>query len=158
MRLQKKCECPICGGEMTYKTNISRTFHYKGKEVELKNLTGYECEECKEVIYSGEEAQIIESLMHALEGSVENANVDVLNLEETADFLRVRNETVYYMIRGGRIKAHKVGREWRFFRSDIAAYVNQTSNLAMAAKGGSMDKSDLCTIQAEIDKRKEHHD
>ena len=62
------------------------------------------------------------------------------------------------MIRDGRIKAHKVGREWRFFRSDIAAYVNQTSNLAMAAKGGSMDKSDLCTIQAEIDKRKEHHD
>ena len=147
MRLQKKCECPICGGEMTYKTNISRTFHYKGKEVELKNLTGYECEECKEVIYSGEEAQIIESLMHALEGSV-----------ETADFLRVSNQTVYNMIRDGRIKAHKVGREWRFFRSDIAAYVNQTSNLAMAAKGGSMDKSDLCTIQAEIDKRKEHHD
>lgn len=96
--------------------------------------------------------------MHALEGSVENANVDVLNLEETADFLRVSNQTVYNMIRDGRIKAHKVGREWRFFRSDIAAYVNQTSNLAMAAKGGSMDKSDLCTIQAEIDKRKEHHD
>lgn len=158
MRLQKKCECPICGGEMAYKTSISRTFHYKGKEVELKNLTGYECEECKEVIYSGEEAQIIESLMHALEGSAENANVDVLNLEETADFLRVSNQTVYNMIRDGRIKAHKVGREWRFFRSDIAAYVNRTSNWAMAAKGGSMDKSDLQTIQAEIDKRKEHHD
>ena len=159
-RLLKTRECPTCGGKMIFRNNLVQSFRYKGKCLELKGLSGYCCEDCNEIMFTPEEFHLIGNLVHAL-GDGSNSSVlsmDVLNLEETADFLRVSNQTVYNMIRDGRIKAHKVGREWRFFRSDIAAYVNQTSNLAMAAKGGSMDKSDLCTIQAEIDKRKEHHD
>lgn len=41
------------------------------------------------------------------------------NLDEVAGYLGVTNQTVYNMIRDGRIKAYKVGREWRFHPSDI---------------------------------------
>lgn len=53
---------------------------------------------------------------------------DILTLKETAEYLRVSGQTVYNMIRDGRIKAYKVGREWKFFRSDIMAYLESTSN------------------------------
>ena len=61
------------------------------------------------------------------------------------------------MIRDGRIRAYKVGREWRFLRADIMAYLDSTANesvLSMAAKGGSIDKHDLDIINKEIAKRK----
>lgn len=45
------------------------------------------------------------------------------SLEETAGYLGVTNQTVYNMIRDGRIKAYKVGREWRFHPSDIEGCV-----------------------------------
>lgn len=48
---------------------------------------------------------------------------EVLTLEETAQYLRVSNQTVYNMLREGRIRGTKVGREWRFLRSDIVAYL-----------------------------------
>ena len=34
--------------------------------------------------------------------------VGILNLEETADYLRVSNQTVYNMIKDGRIKAYNI--------------------------------------------------
>ena len=78
----------------------------------------------------------------------------MLNLEETARYLRVSNQTVYNMIRDGRIKAYKVGREWRFLRTDILTYMNESSNqdyLAMAAKGGSISSNDLAAIKAALE-------
>ena len=53
---------------------------------------------------------------------------DILTLKETAQYLRVTKQTVYNMIKKGRIKAHKVGREWKFFMSDIMAYLELTSS------------------------------
>lgn len=159
-RLLKTCECPTCGETMIFRNNLVKTFHYKGKCLELKGLSGYCCENCGEIIFTPEEFHLIENLVHALSDNTDagNSHVDVLNLDETADFLRVSNQTIYNMIRDGRIKAHKVGREWRFFRSDLNAYLNSTSSLAMAAKGGTLDKSDLLTIQEELNKRSKHND
>ena len=51
---------------------------------------------------------------------------DILTLKETAEYLRVSGQTVYNMIKDRRIKAYKVGREWRFFRSDIMEYSEST--------------------------------
>lgn len=82
---------------------------------------------------------------------------DILNLNETADYLRVSKQTVYNMIKDGRIKAYKVGREWKFLRSDIMAYLESTSSdriLSMAAKGGGADKNDMETILHELQKKK----
>lgn len=41
---------------------------------------------------------------------------DIPNLNETADYLCVSKQTVYNMIKDGRIKAYKVGREWKIFK------------------------------------------
>ena len=96
---------------------------------------------------------MIERMVDAI-SKIEVPKIDVLNLTETARYLRVSNQTIYNMIRDGRIKAYKVGREWRFLRSDIMAYMNNSSSqdfLAMAAKGGSISKNDLAVIQAALE-------
>lgn len=147
--------CHECGSKMELCT-ISKTFRYRGKEVELKGIEAYQCPECGERVYTDKEVAMIESLMHAL-NEKPAPTIDVLNLEETAAYLRVSNQTVYNMIKDGRIKAYKVGREWRFLRQDIAAYMNSMRNadfMSMAAKGGEIDAHDLEIIKAEVEKRK----
>jgi excisionase family DNA binding protein/YgiT-type zinc finger domain-containing protein len=131
----------------------SATFRFQGKEIELKGLETYICPNCGERIYTAQEAQMIEKLMIAL-NKIEVPKIDVLNLEETARYLRVSNQTVYNMIRDGRIKAYKVGREWRFLRTDILTYMNESSNqdyLAMAAKGGTISSNDLAAIKTALE-------
>lgn len=147
--------CHECGSKMEFCT-ISKVCRFRGKEVEIKGIEAYQCPKCGERIYTDKEVEMIESLLHALNERPAPA-IDVLNLEETAAYLRVSNQTVYNMIKDGRIKAYKVGREWRFLRQDIAAYMNSTSNtdlMSMAAKGGKTDAHDLAIIMAEIEKRK----
>ena len=61
------------------------------------------------------------------------------------------------MIKDGRIKAYKVGREWKFLRADIMAYLESASSdrlLSMAAKGGGTDKDDMETPARLIQKKK----
>lgn len=66
---------------------------------------------------------------------------DILNLNETADYLRVSKQTVYNMIKDGRIKVYKVGREWRFFRSNIMEYLESTSrNRILSTKDEEANK------------------
>lgn len=70
---------------------------------------------------------------------------DILKLNETADYLRVSKQTVYNMIKDGRIKAYKVGREWKILRSDIVAYLESVSSnriLDMATKNVDTDKKE----------------
>ncbi|MDO4515176.1 MAG: helix-turn-helix domain-containing protein [Lachnospiraceae bacterium] len=148
--------CHECGGVMVPCTT-SKTLRYLGKEIEIKGLEGYQCTDCGERVFSSQEVKMIENLMKAL-SEIQVPKVDVLNLEETAEYLRVSNQTVYNMIRDGRIKAYKVGREWRFLHSDILAYMNSSANTdtpLMAAKGGTISKEDFDIIQKEIDRRKE---
>lgn len=148
--------CYACGGTMELSTT-SEVFYFMGKEVEIKGIEAFRCPDCGEEIITSQEAKMIEKTLNAI--SQQSApSIDVLNLEETARFLRVSNQTVYNMIRDGRIKAYKVGREWRFLRSDIIAYMNSTSNsdfLAMAAKGGNISASDLSVIQAALEENDE---
>ena len=70
---------------------------------------------------------------------------DILNLNETADYLRVSKQTVYNMIKDGRIKAYKVGREWKILRSDIVVYLESVSSnriFDMATKNVDTDKKE----------------
>ena len=57
------------------------------------------------------------------------------NLEEVAEYLGVTNQTVYNMIRDGRIKAYKVGREWRFHPSDIESHIMLGCNIREEQNG-----------------------
>ena len=147
--------CHECGSKMALST-ISKTFRFCGKEVEIKGIEAYQCPECGEYVYAANEVAMIERLMHALNERPTPA-IDVLNLEETAAYLRVSSQTVYNMIKDGRIKAYKVGREWRFLRQDIAAYMHSMRNvdlMTLAAKGGEIDIHDMEVITAEVEKRK----
>ena len=66
---------------------------------------------------------------------------DILTLKETAEYLRVSRQTVYNMIKDHRIKAYKVGREWRFFRSNIMEYLESTSrNRILSTKDEEANK------------------
>ena len=145
--------CPECGNKMLLKS-VTRTFRFHEKEIEIKGIDACVCEECGEVVYTATEAKMIDRIIHAISETQEQ--VQTLNLSETAQFLRVSNQTVYNMIREGRIKAYKAGREWRFLRGDILAYMDSTSNQDMfgiAAKGGEIDPQDALIISKEIRKR-----
>jgi len=144
--------CYVCGGTMKLSTS-STTINLLGKEIEIKGIQTYRCAECGEEVYTSQEAEMVERIAQAI-SKIEVPKIDVLNLEETARYLRVSNQTVYNMIRDGRIKAYKVGREWRFLRADILAYMDASSNqdfLAMAAKGGAISSNDLAAIQTALE-------
>ncbi len=149
--------CDQCGGKM-YPQTLSRVFNANGKEIEIRGIEGFRCNCCNEEVFSAKELRMIDKLVHAFE---DKPAVDVLNLDETAEYLRVSNQTVYNMIRDKRIKAYKIGREWRFLRADIMAYLESASSvnvLSMAAKGGDTDKHDLDIIKQELEKRKSTHE
>lgn len=57
------------------------------------------------------------------------------DLEEVAKYLGVTNQTVYNMIRDNRIKAHKIGREWRFYPADIERHIALGSNVREEQNG-----------------------
>jgi excisionase family DNA binding protein len=44
---------------------------------------------------------------------------DVMTLNEVADYLRIPRSTVYKLVREGRIPGQKVGRQWRFHRTQV---------------------------------------
>lgn len=149
--------CDHCHGKMLPKT-MSQTFRFNGKEIEIKGIQGYRCESCGNEVYEAKEIRMIDKIIRAMN---DKPAVDILNLDETADYLRVSNQTVYNMIKDGRIKAYKVGREWKFLRADIMAYLESASSdrlLSMAAKDGGTDKDDMETILHELEKRKAKHE
>ena len=48
---------------------------------------------------------------------------EVLTAEEAAALLRVSTKTVLALARAGSLPGEKVGRAWRFVKSDVLAYV-----------------------------------
>ena len=51
-------------------------------------------------------------------------DADILTTEEAADLLRVSSKTVLALARDGALPGTKVGRAWRFLRTDILDYVH----------------------------------
>ena len=49
---------------------------------------------------------------------------DVLTTEEAAILLRVSTKTILGLASRGTLPGRKVGRAWRFLRSDLVAYVH----------------------------------
>ncbi|MFC4637693.1 helix-turn-helix domain-containing protein [Deinococcus hohokamensis] len=48
-----------------------------------------------------------------------------MTLDDAADFLKVSSTTIYQLVRAGEVPARKVGREWRFLKSQLVAYLKQ---------------------------------
>ena len=50
---------------------------------------------------------------------------DIMTLEEVAEYLKLRPQTIYTWAQEKRIPAAKLGKEWRFKRSMIDRWFNQ---------------------------------
>ena len=49
--------------------------------------------------------------------------MDILTVEELHSYLKIPKPTLYTLAQSGRIPAAKVGKHWRFRRSDIDAWL-----------------------------------
>ena len=52
------------------------------------------------------------------------AEDEVLTVDETAEYLRVHYQTVYSLIRQKKLKAARVGRQYRIKKEDIEEYLS----------------------------------
>ena len=53
---------------------------------------------------------------------------EILTTKEVVAYLKVTRPTVFKLIKEGKLKASKVGRDYRFYKSDIAKFLQETSN------------------------------
>lgn len=68
---------------------------------------------------------------------------DILDVEGAAAVLGVSTRTVYNLARKGEIPAMRVGREWRFARQNLIAWVtngSQADQLAVALRNGRVGR------------------
>jgi excisionase family DNA binding protein len=68
---------------------------------------------------------------------------DILDVEGAASVLGVSTRTVYNLARKGEIPAMRVGREWRFARQNLIAWVtngSQADQLAVALRNGRVGR------------------
>lgn len=142
-------KCITCGNDME-EQNVEYVSHWGSYSVTISGVRAYVCKQCGEKVFPAVEARMIQNLTAALSNT--SNRPDFLNICEVAQYLRVSKQTVYNMIRDGRVRAHKVGREWRFLPGDIYAFVSDDvgETFQMAAKGGKIDKDDLSLIQKEL--------
>ena len=86
-------------------------------EVTIDGLKAYQCKQCQRVVFQPEVARMIQNITAGLSESQPVNKPDLINVDDVADLLSVSNQTVYNMIKDGRLKATKIGREWRFYVS-----------------------------------------
>jgi excisionase family DNA binding protein len=52
----------------------------------------------------------------------------MLTVHDAADFLKVRESTVRGLINDKRLRAVKIGKEWRIAQVDLLAFLNENAN------------------------------
>ncbi len=55
-------------------------------------------------------------------------NEKIMTLEEVAEYLRVKPQTIYTWAQENKIPAAKIGREWRFRKTVIDKWFNDQMN------------------------------
>lgn len=147
-------KCFYCGETMV-ETITKATCGWGKYKFTLEGITAYECPKCGEKVYDSEEAKLIQEIGRAFSALNANERIpenEVLNVKETADLLRVSVQSVYNMIKDGRLKAVKVGREWRFMRKDLESILNpQAFQLAARNEKDKISKSDYEKLKKHFD-------
>lgn len=52
----------------------------------------------------------------------------MLTVHDAADFLKVRENTVRALINDKRLRAVKIGKEWRIDQADLVAFLDENAN------------------------------
>lgn len=60
---------------------------------------------------------------------------DVLTIEELAAYLKIPKSTLYKLVREGKIPSQKIGRHWRFRKTAIERWLEETRNSGPASGG-----------------------
>mgnify|MGYP001000646859 CR=1 FL=1 len=116
-------KCYLCGADMESKKTSTAAGWGKYKLI-INGIDAHVCPQCGEIIYSSEDMHMIQELGKSLARIDEKNRPDVLNVAQVADLLKISNQSVYNMIKDRRLKAVKIGREWRFMRKDIERILN----------------------------------
>lgn len=114
--------CYKCHGNMIER-EIEITSGWGEYELAIKGVRAFVCEECGAISLRAEEVKMMEDISRGFVERPEDERPDYLNVEETADLLRVSTQTVYNMIKSGRLKGTKFGREWRFLRKNLESLI-----------------------------------
>ncbi|MCL4515705.1 MAG: helix-turn-helix domain-containing protein [Firmicutes bacterium] len=130
-------KCPFCGTTMVKrKVDVDKT--WKGRTITFRDVQAEVCLNCGEEAYSGEDIELMDSI---IEGTLkEEEYPKLMNLEEVSSFLRVTPQTVYNMLRDGRIRATKVGREWRFPRETILQFMSMKEPTPVMYRSGDLSQ------------------
>ena len=64
------------------------------------------------------------------------ANEQMISVSKIAHTLDVNERTVTRLIEAGRLKGHKIGRQWRVFESDLQDYLARQANRSDSDIGG----------------------
>lgn len=103
--------CTFCGG-LTEEREIDVTKNWKGRKVTFHGIKALVCIECGEGSFAPGDVKLMETVMES--EALPFDEEQLLNVKDVAGYLRVSLQTVYNMLRTGRLTAVKVGREWRF--------------------------------------------
>ena len=126
-------------------------------ELAIKGVRAFVCEECGAISLRAEEVKMMEDISRGFAESPEDERQEYLNVEDTADLLRVSNQTVYNMIKSGRLKGTKFGREWRFLRKNLESLIQPEQ--AIAARNTSTQNYEKdSAILDEIRKKRNAHE
>ncbi|MDI3538257.1 MAG: hypothetical protein PWQ13_280 [Bacillota bacterium] len=145
-------KCIFCNSEMETKPTDVET-GWGDYKVIMKGVKAYVCLQCGHKVFDQDDVRMMHRVSAALSESPEKPTV--LNVEEVADLLRVSTQTVYNMIKDGRIPAKKIGREWRFSRYQIERLLHDnetgsTQAVALAARAkedGNLSENDRRIIE-----------
>jgi excisionase family DNA binding protein len=65
------------------------------------------------------------------------ADTDVMTVREVAEYLKVKERTIYRLVAKGGIPAFKVGGSWRFRRAEIDEWITRST------QDGNIENSSL---------------
>ena len=51
----------------------------------------------------------------------------LLNVREAMEYLRVSRSTIYRLIKKGKLKGHKVGKKWVFYKRDLKDFLERSA-------------------------------
>jgi len=58
---------------------------------------------------------------------------EIMTAEETCRYLKITQRTLYRYLRNRQIPAFKLGKEWRFVRSDLEEWIRDRIQSALAS-------------------------
>ena len=64
-----------------------------------------------------------------------NNNVEILTIEEAADFLRLSKRSVYRLLKEGKIPAAKLMHKWRFEKEQLREWIRDGADFMRNING-----------------------